>query len=373
LANIPDPQWLVEGVLMQHSLAGLYGETGLGKSFGVLDIGLCVQTGLPWHGRATAQGPVVYAAGEGLPGMKFRVQAWKVARGFDKKTGIRFSDRIVNLLNPPAVIAFSEAIAPVKPVLVIIDTLARAMVGGDEDSAKDMGIAIAALARLSRELDATMLLVHHPAKKDARVERGSGALRGGVDTLLWLKKDSDQLTLVCEKQKDAEPFEDIHLRREVIDLGNGRSSCVIELADKPSDTKQAGRLSGRLQHLLTCLREQPDQQARFGAWRDASGVPGSSFNRFLSPLLDDGYVEKVPGLPGQTVYKLTEKGLTATANSLPRQSHGSDQIATATTPTPLLRGVGGSSGSDNERSELDFLGTDPLPEGTPLNQLPQED
>jgi RecA-family ATPase len=49
-------------------------------------------------------------------------------------------------------------------VLVVIDTLARCMVGADENSARDMGEAIDALDRLRRAAGSCVLPVHHMGK-----------------------------------------------------------------------------------------------------------------------------------------------------------------------------------------------------------------
>ena len=51
-----------------------------------------------------------------------------------------------------------------EPKLIIFDTLARCMVGGDENSPLDMGRAVAAADRVRVETGAAVLLVHHPTK-----------------------------------------------------------------------------------------------------------------------------------------------------------------------------------------------------------------
>ena len=51
-----------------------------------------------------------------------------------------------------------------RPALIIVDTLARCMVGGDENSAKDMGLFIAHADALRKETGATVLIIHHTGK-----------------------------------------------------------------------------------------------------------------------------------------------------------------------------------------------------------------
>ena len=96
--------------------------------------------------------------------------------------------------------------AEVHPVLVVFDTHARCMVGGDESSAKDTGLVIAQLNRIQVETRAATLSVHHTDKKGT-TERGSGALRGAVDTMIEMARPkSGPLILTCDKQRNFEEF-----------------------------------------------------------------------------------------------------------------------------------------------------------------------
>src|SRR5439155_17182506 len=115
--------------------------------------------------------------------------------------GCHFLREAVNLLREGEVDDFLAAVAalPERPVLIIIDTLARCLVGGDENSAKDMGIAIAALDRLRAELGCSVLVVHHTGHANEERERGSSALRAAVDTLLVLRAAGSVITLKCAK------------------------------------------------------------------------------------------------------------------------------------------------------------------------------
>ena len=56
LAKIPPPVYRIDGIYVEGTLADVYGDSGDGKTFVVLDQVLCIATGKPWHGRATTQG-----------------------------------------------------------------------------------------------------------------------------------------------------------------------------------------------------------------------------------------------------------------------------------------------------------------------------
>ena len=61
----------------------IWGRSGSLKSFVALDMGLCVATGLTWHGHATKHGRVVYLAAEGARGLGARAMGWMKTRGRD--------------------------------------------------------------------------------------------------------------------------------------------------------------------------------------------------------------------------------------------------------------------------------------------------
>lgn len=215
LEAMEPPEYLLDEILTEGSLAALFGPPGSGKSFLVLDWAMCIETGIKWVGsRQAKQGHVVYVLAEGAATLGSRITAWKDYLNAKGEVGVNFVAEPVLLMDPGAVALFLrdlKAAVPETPSLVIFDTLARCMAGGDENSARDMGLLIQGADRIRHELGCAVLLVHH-TNKSGESERGSTALRGAVDTLLKLKKnDEGTITLECEKQKDAASFEPIPL------------------------------------------------------------------------------------------------------------------------------------------------------------------
>ena len=99
--------------------------------------------------------------------------------------------------------------------MIVLDTLARTMVGADENTAKDVGEWIQNAQKLQEKTKATVLTLHHTVKRTAKnkpaAERGSSALRGAADTMMAVTKNNNALTLSCVKQKDSEEFDDLRL------------------------------------------------------------------------------------------------------------------------------------------------------------------
>lgn len=210
----PDPKFLIEGLVEDESFAVLYGDSGTGKTFLVLDWCFSIAAGLSWLGRAVEAGPTVYVGAEGAGGLPKRLRSLV---GHHQAGGappdFYLVDQPVNLLDLSSV---GEAVAAiedlgVRPRLVVFDTYARSIVGGDENSAKDAGQAISALDDLRFTLGTAVLVVHHTGKKGTD-ERGSGALRGAADTMLKVSGDTTSLQLIVDKQKNFEAGPPVLLR-----------------------------------------------------------------------------------------------------------------------------------------------------------------
>jgi hypothetical protein len=224
------PVMLVGDRIPRRALVCLYGPSGLGKTFVALDLALSHAAHRSWLGAALSPpGRVVYIATEGTAHVSVRLRGWFTNAGLDlsESVGFYLYPDAVNLLTPAAVVAFIDDAAAISPTLIVVDTLARCIVGADENSAKDMGLAIEACDRIRRTTAATVLLVHHTGK-DGGQERGSSALRGAADTVLALTDDGDSLKLTCDKQKDGPPFEAIRVRLVPVLEG---ATCVASLTD----------------------------------------------------------------------------------------------------------------------------------------------
>jgi len=215
LHAMPDPEWVVPEVLAADSFAVLFGAPGAAKSFAALDLACSIASGYTFHGAQAKRGQVLIAVGEGLRGMKWREEAWSLAHSDASKEmldqNLHILPRAVHLLEEKEadmLINTAEYLSNTsdEPLrLVVIDTLARAMVGGDENSAKDMGMAVDVCERVRQATGATVLVVHHSGVEGTR-ERGSTSLRGAADTSIMMQKDenSNIITFAPKKMKDAE-------------------------------------------------------------------------------------------------------------------------------------------------------------------------
>ncbi len=319
LRNRPPAEWLITGILEKGTVGCLFGPSGEGKTFVALGLALSVATGRSWHGHATTQGSVVYVVAEGTRGIWKRVQAWLQHQKVATVSDVFFALEAVQLR--PGTDA-DDLMGKIKerklqPELIILDTLAQCFVGGDENSAKDMGEAVATARRLSSELDAAVLLVHHSGRRRGRHARGSSALQGNVDVVFSVRKRlGGQVTITSVKQKDHPPFNDITLTLQPVSVETGESSCVLVLPACGRGAPAGSRshpTRGESQHqALTVLSDSGEDGLKVGDWRRAAGgarnceVPEKTFSNWRHAFQEQGLVEAVPGK--RYHYRLTQAG-----------------------------------------------------------------
>jgi hypothetical protein len=227
--------------------------------------------------------------GESLTGFRGRIDAWLQVNG-GSDDGLYLFPEMPHFLNEHQT---SRAIALARTVgefrLIIIDTLARAFVGGDEDKAKDMGAFIENVEHLRKETNATILIVHHTTKKGG-VARGSSALPWATHTELSMSRKDASLTLRCPRQKEGREFAPLDLHTQVVDLGGGRESLALA-AGRPSNTPTPtpGGLSPNEFAALSVLVTQFPTGARAAEWQkatdQANGPKSSTFYKARNSLL----------------------------------------------------------------------------------------
>lgn len=208
LKNLPEPQWLADGLVPLDVFAGVFGAPGSAKSFWALHLACSVASGHPFFGAPVKAGQVMYLVGEGMRGMDWRIEAWKLANP-DADTdalerNLLLVDEPVRMLDKLSVaklINTAEDVSNGTTRLIVVDTWARAMVGGDENSAQDTGLAIDVCEKVRRITKATVLIVHHTGA-DGQRERGSTALRGAADAMYMMQNKDGDVALKCSKMKD---------------------------------------------------------------------------------------------------------------------------------------------------------------------------
>src|SRR5205085_2160275 len=142
-------------------------------------LAMSVASGMSWLGKTVAvRGPALYIDAEGSD-QRSRVRAWKESHGVAEsdRMGVQFWRGPLDLGNEILAMIFRANLRSLRPQLIIVDTLARTIGAGDENSARDQGALIRQLDAMRLETGATVVILHH-TNKAGTAERGSGALRG---------------------------------------------------------------------------------------------------------------------------------------------------------------------------------------------------
>lgn len=234
-------KYLVKGVFPAKGVAAIYGPSASGKTFLTLDIALAVARGLPWFGRRVNKTGVVYVAAEGEAGISDRLRA---ALGDDDQgIALEVVPAPVDLLRGmsdldallSAIRAAEQRIGSVG--LVVIDTLARCMPGGDENASDSMGAFLQNVDALRRAIDGLVLIVHHTGKDTSAGARGHSSFFGAMDGCLEVSRDGDQRAFKVAKARDGVDGESQAFRLASIELGTDDdgdpiTSCVVEPDDQ---------------------------------------------------------------------------------------------------------------------------------------------
>jgi len=237
--------WLIAGAFERGSFGLLFGDPGSGKSFLALAWSCAIASGLGWLGRGVQAGSVVYVAGEGFAGLGRRLNAWSQHHASPLDATPLFVTRAPkNLIDPAHVAALLvELMALPQPIaLVVVDTMARATPGMNEDRASEVGAFVAACDRIRSELRAAVLVLHHSPHSDKTRAKGSIALKGAVDfeAALTTTTEDGVVRLTCTKMKDGEPFAPIFLRFLSVGEGETTSAVLIE-CEAPPERSGKGR------------------------------------------------------------------------------------------------------------------------------------
>ena len=267
LGEAVDLDDFVEGLLIANCLALVFGAPKAGKTFWTLDLAMHVATGRRWRGRDVDRGAVLYLALEGTAGIRNRVAAWmKHHEASDTDAAFAVVPVSLDLLHGDgdirAVIAAASDVRehfglPVK--LIVVDTVARALGGGDENG-PDMGLLVRGLDQIREATSAAVLAIHHPRKDGNGGERGHGALRGALDVRIEVTRDENTGVSSAKviETRDLEPGAVFPFQLESVELGvNKRGKPITSCVPIPTDaieTRPRGpRITGAAEIARTAL------------------------------------------------------------------------------------------------------------------------
>lgn len=202
------PRWLVQELWGDSSVGVIGGAPKCSKTWLGLDLALSVASGTACLGRyAVPQpGPVlVYLAEDALPTVRQRVA------GMARHRGLELAAVEIHVITAPTLRLdrepqqkrLFETARRLQPRLLLLDPLVR-LHGLDENHAGEVAGLLAYFRSLQRELQVSVILVHHTRKNTAAGVAAGQGLRGSSDihafgdSNLYLRRHKEQLLLSSE-------------------------------------------------------------------------------------------------------------------------------------------------------------------------------
>jgi len=223
VSDLPEPEWIVEGLLAEAPVTVMYGRPGHFKSFLALDIAARVADGIPLPlddggGLDVKTRPVIYILAEGFGGMPKRVKA-----GGFQDSSLVFLPESPRLGEKDYVAQLRDLVSEhCQGGLLVIDTLQRASAGLDENSAKEMGLVMDNLSLLAEGTPPCSILVVHHSNRHNEEYRGSSAIEASCSTMLRVRAEPLRLEARVQSTKSRDTAE--------INLGATMEASMSSLA-----------------------------------------------------------------------------------------------------------------------------------------------
>jgi RecA-family ATPase len=219
IADLPQQRqtqrWLVEQLWGDSSVGVIGGAPKCSKTWLGLDLALSVATGTACLGKFAVPhpGPVlVYLAEDALPIVRERVA------GMARHRGLTLAAVAIHVITAPTLLLdrephrsrLFETARRLRPRLLLLDPLVR-LHALDENHAGEVAGLLAYFRSLQRQLDLSVMLVHHTRKNAATGVAAGQGLRGSSDihafgdSNLYLRRTREHLVLASEHRAAPAP------------------------------------------------------------------------------------------------------------------------------------------------------------------------
>ena len=287
------PRWLVEPLWGESAVGVIGGAPKCAKTWLGLDLALSVATGTPCLGRYAVPrpGPVlVYLAEDALTVVRERIEGMARHRG-GELTGVPIhviTAPTLRLDREPHRQRLLETARQLRPRLLLLDPLVR-LHGADENNASEVAQLLAYFRALQRQLDLSVILVHHTRKNAAggvaagQGLRGSSDLHAFGDSNLYLRRVRERLVLLSE-HRAAPAAPAMTLELVTTDAATTHLEVVAESpGDRPENLQEQV-----LAHLV------PGKQLTRAKLRDLLSVQNQRLGEALETLERVGKIRRSP-------------------------------------------------------------------------------
>lgn len=295
--KIPSVNWIIPGEIPEQGFVMLFGESNVGKSFIAVDYAL----------RIAENHRVLYVACEGESGIPLRVDGWlhhykRQRADFKFKMMVGF----ISFFEKANLNRFIDFIKPHDPYVIIVDTLGLIMGAGDENSARDVNIIMRGSKRIQRCFGCTVIFIHHTNKGGVQ-ERGSGALRGRMDTVIQVLPDDDLIRVESSKGRDQKGFAPKSIKLLPVIVPDKGETLVPVAADSVPRTEDVTPDQRKLLEVMGLSVYAVGISQRDLA--EVARLPYGRTVRALANLANKGLIQKPHG--GQSSNRISNEGRAA--------------------------------------------------------------
>ena len=294
-------RWLVEELWGASSVGVIGGAPKCAKTWLGLDMALSVATGTACLGKYAVPepGPVlVYLAEDALPIVRERVEGMARHRGLD------LGQVEIHVITTPVLrldrdrdrTRLWETTKRLRPRLLLLDPLVR-LHGIDENNAGEVAELLAYFRSLQRQLDLSVLLVHHTRKNAAggaaagQGLRGSGDIHAFGDSNLYLRRTREHLVLSSE-HRAAPASAPVYLELVATNAETTHLEIIAELQDGTTRPTVGGKRRSLEEQVLDHLPQGVSiTRAKL---RDSLGVKNERLGEALESLERAGRLCRTP-------------------------------------------------------------------------------
>jgi hypothetical protein len=250
---------LVKKLLPASGIAFIGGQSGAGKTFVAVALGVALAAGAEFFKyQVKERVGVLYIAAEGVAMFAARVAAAKLAAGVKGLIPFAWSARVPTLQSQQGLSSFIRELDAlgqqmrarfnVRLGVVFIDTVAACFSMKDENANAEVAGVCNIIRNIGDSVGAVMIPIHHYGKDAATGLRGASAWRGTADVVVSVTADIEPSSgrvsnrgLAIAKARDAEqgpiaPFRLDYVKLGIDEDGEEFGTCVVR--DDPGRGQQ---------------------------------------------------------------------------------------------------------------------------------------
>lgn len=297
LGTQPEEQrWLIDGLWSDQAVGLIGGEPKCCKSFLALELAVAVASGEPFlrRFRVPRRGRVLlYAAEDALHVVRQRLD------GIARAAGCSLEELDIQVITAPRlrldladdVVRLTNTVAAMQPRVLVLDPFVR-LHRCDENASGEVAPLLALLRELQRTHQVAVVVVHH-AKKGGNNVRAGQALRGSSefhawgDSMLYLRRRGDRLTLAVE-HRAAPALDELNL-----ELHEHDGNLALRIVDETPSTPEP--LTGTLTQRVLELLERASEPVSLRQLRNACRVRKATLCETLAELTRRGTIQRCDG------------------------------------------------------------------------------